>query len=362
MPNQNAIVGRIVRIEPSVEGVPAPEAIRRYPDGFRIAVEGDQTARLYPGERAAGILQILEGLRQLRAPVYLEVDPQTRAIARLLIPLITRVANIVERVGEGMLIDLTNSHARHLLARKNPDYAALLDALRSAQSKNAALIVTETDDHEIIDVRPSSEEPKISGTIPSVEKKKARRFPKWWWCRCFCWFRCVSLKTAEQMFNLVSATTCNPLTVPPPCIPFLYPDDGCWARASEMCRLMIAAGVSPRKVWIQGSLLAKTRNNPACQVQWGWHVAPTLCVRRGFCCVETMVIDPSLFPYPVSEDAWKAVQNDPNATLTASDASDYFWGTTDPGYVQTNVDLQYYRLQLQNRAISVGAPPYAYCP
>jgi len=158
--------------------VPAPEAIRRYPDGFRIAVEGDQTARLYPGDRAAGILQILEGLRQLRAPVYIEVDPQTRAIARLLIPLITRVANIVERMGEGMLVDLANSHARHLLARKNPDYPALLDALRSAQAKNAAVMVTETDNHEIIDVRPSSEEPKISGTIPSVEKKKARRFPK----------------------------------------------------------------------------------------------------------------------------------------------------------------------------------------
>jgi len=75
-----------------------------------------------------------------------------------------------------------------------------------------------------------------------------------------------------------------------------------------------------------------------------------------------MVIDPSLFPYPVSEEAWKAVQNDPTATLTPSDASDYFWGTTDPTYSQTNIDLQYYRLQLQNRALSVGAPPYAYCP
>jgi len=125
---------------------------------------------------------------------------------------------------------------------------------------------------------------------------------------------------------------------------------------------MIAAGVNPRKVWIQGSLLAKTRNNPSCQVQWNWHVAPTLCVRRGFCCTETMVIDPSLFPYPVSEEAWKAIQNDPNATLTPSAVSDYFWGTTDPTYSQTNIDLQYYRLQLQNRALSVGAPPYAYCP
>ena len=63
MPSQNAIVGRIIRIEPGIEGVPAAEAVRRYPDGFRITIDGDQTARVYPGDRAAGILQILEGLR-----------------------------------------------------------------------------------------------------------------------------------------------------------------------------------------------------------------------------------------------------------------------------------------------------------
>ena len=165
------------------------------------------------------------------------------------------------------------------------------------------------------------------------------------------------------MFNMVSATTCDPLTVPSPCIPFLYPDDGCWARAHEMCRLMIAAGVKPRKIWIAGGLLAKTKNNPSCQVSWGWHVAPTLCVRRHFCSTEDLVIDPSLFTAPVSEATWKGVQGDPNATLTPTDAATYWGaGTTDPNYVDTNYWLQYYRLQLQNRSLQVGPPPYAYCP
>src|SRR5437773_6618577 len=137
MPNQNAIVGRIVRIDPSVEAMTAVEALTRYPDGFRIVFEGDQTVQLFPGDRAAGILQVLEGLRQLRAPAYIEVDPQTRGIARLLIPVITKVAKILERAGEGMLVELTNSHARHLLARKNPDYATLLDVLRTALAQKA---------------------------------------------------------------------------------------------------------------------------------------------------------------------------------------------------------------------------------
>src|SRR5712664_338514 len=116
------------------------------------------------------------------------------------------------------------------------------------------------------------------------------------------------------MFNLVSATTCNPLVVPPPCIPFLYPDDGCWARAHEMCRLMLLAGAWPRKVWIDGNLHTLSKNNPNCYVDWVWHVAPTLCVRLGFWHAEDMVIDPSLFTTPVSEPTWKGVQGDPNAT------------------------------------------------
>jgi Glutaminase len=361
MPNLNAIVALIARIDPSVEKLSPAEAFRAHPDGFSIVFEGDQTARLYPGERAAALLQILEGLRRLRAPAYVEVDPQTRGITGLLIPLVTRIARLVEDAAEGVRVELVASHARHLLRRNGPDFGSLLEALRNALAKNAPLLVTETDSHEIIDARPTSLEPGISGPV-RVEGKPARNWFRRFFCRCFCWFCCISLKRAEQLFNLCSATTCDPLTVPPPCIPFLYPDDGCWARASEMCRLMIAAGANPRKVWISGSLHVNTKNNPSCQVFWGWHVAPTLCVRRWFCRTEDMVIDPSLFTGPVSEATWKGVQGDPNATLTPSGASDYFWGQTDPGYVDTDAKLQYYRLQLQTRSLQVGPPPYAFCP
>jgi hypothetical protein len=130
-----------------------------------------------------------------------------------------------------------------------------------------------------------------------------------------------------------------------------------------MCRLMIGMGLSPRKVWIQGGLHPNTRNNPACHVGWGWHVAPTLCVRGPLIFqTQRMVIDPSLFTTPVTKAAWKAIQLDPNATLTDTDASDYLWGQTDANYALTNDRLNYYRLQLQIRALQQGPPPYANCP
>ncbi|HEU5154158.1 MAG TPA: protein-glutamine glutaminase family protein, partial [Gemmatimonadales bacterium] len=219
--------------------------------------------------------------------------------------------------------------------------------------------------HDIIDARPwphggggpgaSVREPPL-GLFAWLRRWIHRLF--WRWC-------CVSPHRAQQLFDLLSARTCDPLTVPPPCIPFLYPDDGCWARAHEMCRLLLAEGIWPRKVWIDGNLHTLTRNNPQCYVDWGWHVAPTICVRLRFWHAEQMVIDPSLFTTPVTQTTWKGVQGDPSALLTPT-AWTVYWRNyipTDPNYVDTNYRLDYYRLQLKNRSLLPnGPPPYAFCP
>jgi hypothetical protein len=129
---------------------------------------------------------------------------------------------------------------------------------------------------------------------------------------------------------------------------------------------MIAMGLKPKKVWIQGGLHTLTRNNPNCFVNWGWHVAPTLCVRGPrFWQAREMVIDPSLFTTPVTQSTWKGVQGDPNATLTPTSAAIFmiFSMSTDPTYSLTNGVLATYRLQLLNRSLGPsGPPPYAICP
>lgn len=362
MPNPHAIVALVVRIDPPVEKMTGAEFFRLHPNGASIGFEGDRVARLYAGDRAAGMLEIFEQLRQMSLPVYVEVDPATRGIMRLLIPLLTRVAAIVEAGAEEFSVDLEASHGRHRLKRSNSHFGELLETLRTVLAKKTWLIVTETDDHEIIDARPSLHEPKL----PEPEPERPKERPGWLhrFCRrWFCWICCVSHRRAVRLFALCGVTSCDPLTVPPPCIPFLYPDDGCWARAHEMCRLMIAAGAKPRKVWIDGHLHVNTKNNPQCFVNWRWHVAPTICVRHFFR-AEYLVIDPSLFTAPITEATWKGVQNHPNATLTNTDASVYWRNVipTDPNYVDTNMRLQYYRLQLKNRSLMSGPPPYGYCP
>jgi glutaminase-like protein len=173
----------------------------------------------------------------------------------------------------------------------------------------------------------------------------------------------VSLPRARQLFDLCNARICCPCSTPAPCIPFLFPDDGCWGRAHEMCRLMIADGAQPEKVWIEGNLQVSSHNKPNCIVQWGWHVAPTLVVDVNGT-PATYVIDPSLFNAPVPLATWKGVQGDPSATLTPSGADIfYLWGgQTDPTYSQTNTVLTTYRTMLRLRSAgSDGPPPYTNC-
>ena len=360
MPNPNAVVSTIVRV-----------------DREGVELEGGRRVRLDPAnERSAALSRVLEGLSRQGLHAYLEIDPTTSAITRLLIPLVTRVLRVYP-VDEGVLgVELELSHARHLLRRTAPDAEDSERRLREAVRGLTPVIVTETDAHEIIDVRPRPgggegfRPPFARPEFPPPARWPWQWLAEWWrrirlWkCWPWWWFRCLSARRAQQVFDAMSATSCDPLAVPPPCIPFLYPDDGCWGRAHEMCRLMIAMGLKPKKVWIQGSLAAPTRNNPSCVVFWGWHVAPTLCVRTRFLSTQTMVIDPSLFATPVTEAQWKGAQGDPGATLTPSDASIfYLWGNvTDPTYAQTNTVLATYRLYLQNRSIQIGPPPYANCP
>jgi hypothetical protein len=374
MQNPNAVVSTVIRIEPPLDRPPAE--MLRAGGRFSVELEGGRRVRLYPDDpRSAGFAQILDGLSKQRLPVYLEVDPATSAITRLLIPHVTRVVAIRPLVDGVLGVDLEFSHARHMLRRDTPDFRELERQLREAMRTGAPVILTENDAHEIIDIRgytPGPEGPLPPFPRPEIPSRIALpwrwikevldRIWRWWlWRR----FRCMSASKAQQVFNAMNATSCNPLTVPVPCIPFLYPDDGCWARAHEMCRLMINMTLKPKKVWIQGNLYVSTKNNPNCGVSWGWHVAPTVCVRGpGFFRAQDMVIDLSLFTTPVSKATWKGVQGDPKATLTDTDASIYYlWGSvTDPSYALTNYYLAFYRLQLQNRAIQQGPPPYANCP
>ncbi|HAX74403.1 MAG TPA: hypothetical protein DCY88_00840 [Cyanobacteria bacterium UBA11372] len=323
-----------------------------------VNFQGGRSGRLDMAmPRSAVWADVLDSLRQTNEPVYVEIDPETNVITELLLPREVRVGAITPTdTGDAVEVELIISQARHYLRRTNPDFQQLFNILQTAQEEGIPVLVTETlDGYEIIDVKSLPKRPLERVEAPPPVSRAPAPTP-------------VTLQKAQEIFNLLKAQTCNPTSAPPPCIPFLYPDDGCWGRAHEMCRLMLANGVQPEKVWIYaGSVLrAATQNNPSCEVRWGWHVAPTLLVSTGGS-PEIYVIDPSLFLTPVRQTIWFDVQGDPSATLVPSDASVFYRSRSgsveyDPNYTQTQQVLTTYRNQLKLRsASSVGPPPYNSC-
>jgi Glutaminase len=375
MAKAEAIVSRTIRLEPGSVGPAAGKDPGE--GGSSIVLDGDRRVRLDPADpRSRGLAQVLDGLSREHLPVYLEIDPVTELVSRLLIPRITRVEAVRDH-DDGLEVILSGSHARHRLKRDQPDYETLAAELRASLESHRPLLITEEDAQGIIDIREYSPDPQ--GPAPPFPEPGPSPLPlprtgiwrllypiwywpwwPWWWWR---WFLCLSTTRAHDIFASMAATSCLPLTVPVPCIPFLYPDDGCWARAHEMSRLMLAMGAGPGKVWIYGNLNVNTRNNPSCSVGWWYHVAPTICVRSWFPLTRRMVVDPSLFADLVSEATWKGVQGDASANLVDTSWTQYGpGGGTDPTFSDTATQLAYYRLQLQSRSIQVGPPPYANCP
>src|SRR6266849_1264890 len=101
MPNPNAVVSTITRIDPPLDR-PAAELLRS-DRGVSVELQDGRRARLDPANpRSAGFAQILDGLSKQRLPVYLEIDPATSAITRLLIPHLTRVIAL-HPLNEGVL-------------------------------------------------------------------------------------------------------------------------------------------------------------------------------------------------------------------------------------------------------------------
>jgi len=340
-----------------------------------VTFESGEIASLDPTNPLShGYAEILQDLRQAQIPGYVEVDPETRTISRLLIPIPAKVAALA-RIGDGdVAVGLEISQAHRVLKRSNSQFDHLLSVLEEARKTGSSVLVTDTEDHEIIDARPwemvmtvqdvtaldLAAEALSVGVAEFGELTEGSEAAT----GAAAAISCVTLQRAQLLFQWLASGSCNPVTVPVPCIPFLYPDDGCWGRAHEMCRRIVSVGNVPGKVWIYGNLRVNTRNNPNCYVRWGWHVAPILCIQGWR---EYAVIDPSMFSGPVPVSTWRNAQQDPASRLAYTIWQVFYRSssgqvTYDPNFTQTAQVLATYRAQLRLRSLSpVGPPPYARC-
>ncbi len=87
---------------------------------------------------------------------------------------------------------------------------------------------------------------------------------------------------------------------------WLYPDDGCFARASLAILNLSKWNVAvPKKVFVFGDLRVETKNSPSGFVTWWYHVAPLVEVNG-----EKFVLDPAIEPSrPLPLGDWLARQS-----------------------------------------------------
>jgi hypothetical protein len=104
---------------------------------------------------------------------------------------------------------------------------------------------------------------------------------------------------------------------------WLYPQDGCWVRASVSRRLAKTKGYGDlKKLFIFGSLRVTTKNAPGGVVSWWYHVVPVFANELG----EAMVMDPAIDPSaPLLLEDWahKMVAKSEDATYSICSPSTY---------------------------------------
>ncbi len=106
-------------------------------------------------------------------------------------------------------------------------------------------------------------------------------------------------------------------------ITFLYPDDGCFARAEKMVEILKQKNLAPKKIFAFGSLSVRTPHSPVGQVTWWYHVAP-LVASNG----QNYVIDPSIEPmHPLTMQEWLHRMTSDTSSLKIAVCSA---GTYDP--------------------------------
>lgn len=152
MERRNALVEGISDL-----GRPAPERAGEMPgaaeDYLEVRFESGRSGLLDMREhRGAVWADVLRSLHEQNEPAYVEIDLETGEITELLLPrgfIVLRV----DPVEDGLAFELHLSHGAHYLRRSHPDFEELRAVLEQARERRTQVLVTETDDHEIVDVR-----------------------------------------------------------------------------------------------------------------------------------------------------------------------------------------------------------------
>lgn len=326
--------------------------------GPSIQISGGELLGLpADSERLSRLIPLLESAQQDGERMFVKANDGKLEKVR---PTISGHVLAIEETGAGDFeIEISNSHAVHVLRREEPRFEELAETLRSAEKQ--AYPVEIVNARGIVEVRRLSQKSVLTEEVGPPTGGDL--LTETWADKAE-----VDVESVKKAFEAIVGLSCDVSHVNSTCIPFLYPTDYCWSRAHAMARILVQEfGITPAKAWTRGRLRAATRNDHDCYVRWGWHVAPLVHVAAsGGGDAEAMVLDPSMFDEPVTLDVWVQAQGDDDAKVTTTDWQIYNY--TRRGKAIRDEDFRYVdgHLRKARRALlsemeDYGAPPYAHC-
>lgn len=123
----------------------------------------------------------------------------------------------------------------------------------------------------------------------------------------------IPLDSVSVIFKALLELSCekvNTCDKNNPCITFDYKEDGCYARAHWMRKLLDEKyGYTCEKIFVYGNLKANNAGNcgSSC-IKWSYHVAPYIQAISSDGKKQGLVLDPSLFDHAVSITEWISAQ------------------------------------------------------
>jgi len=287
----------------------------------------------------------LRAWHKFRRPVYVEAD-DSRTVLVLLPFIPRRIEHVAAQPSDGLLaVNVFASPSVHYLNTAHPNFQEMRKLLeQAADTGQEVLVTTDPNKGEILHVS-LPEEPLSghgfmpNGIVTEAESKVLFRDLT----ERFANRSTLPEAEAEIQFNDLAGQKQ---------IPFDFPFDCCTARAHEMCRILRERGIVARKIWNYGNgwtskpKIATLRvDTPNGAVQWIYHVAPLLAVKRPSGAIFNMAFDPSIFDHPARTMEWRERQQDPFSFsgITNDDIfyKDYFdfndeQVILDPDFSQTN--------------------------
>ena len=282
------------------------------------------------------------------------------AVVSIGLPTVTRVLDIGSIDDDLRAVRFTRDSALYVLSESNSRDRELLDRLRRAETREDVAIFVDDDNARLLEVVPFGMQPvpQPQGIPPAETVLSA-----------------VSVVTRDVLDDFFAALAQDICPVGQPtdgCFPIPYPDNYCWAVASEVSRRLKVHGFTAAKVWLlgdsAGSIEICTANHPSCRKAWGWHVAAIVRIEDGTDPEHLAVIDPCLSVTDlIAFASWRELVSGLEEEPTFTPREIYqFLGFDNfvvefPGNAAS--DLKRMRIKLLERATGEhGPPPYGNCP